>query len=80
MTENEARLRDALAFILSERNITGTEARDIAHTALRDTYGVEIPGENLQACDAWMVEETERMKADLLAGVRDEINKQRGVA
>ncbi len=78
MTENEARLRDALAFILSEQNITGQDARDIAHTVLRDLYGNEIAGTNLQECDAWMAEEIKRMKADLLAGVREEMRKQAG--
>ncbi len=63
--ENEAKLRDALAFILSQKEITGYGARLIAHKALRELYGNDIPGETLEQCNAWMDEETERIAEDL---------------
>ncbi len=70
MSENEMKLRDALAFILSQKEISGQGARAIAHKALRELYGVEIPGATLQECNAWMDEETRRISDDLAREAR----------
>ncbi len=71
MTENERKLREALAAILPVKDISGHGARAIAHKTLRDLYGNDIPGATLQECDAWMDEEMKRITADLVREARE---------